>query len=184
MKKQIRKGMFETNSSSVHALIIPRVCDRQPHGLYVSHEEFGWEFVRYRSPDKCISYLCQGVWDNAKTTARYVNHLKGKDVSEYVKKAVLGFVKPLEDRGIEVVFDDGYFEPKRNEYGWVDEGYVDHASTLVGNIIHDLSADVDKMIRFIFGGELVTANDNDDYDDFMKLDEIDESRFETMVKYN
>ena len=140
--------------------------------------------MRHRSPDKCISYLCQGVWDNAKATARYINHLNGKDVGEYVKKAVLGFVKPLEDRGIEVVFDDWYFEPKRDMYGWVDDGYVDHALELADYILHDLGADVDKMIRFIYGGELVAANDNDDYGDFMKLDGIDESKFETMVKYN
>ena len=178
MKTQIRTGMFETNSSSVHALIIPKECDEQRHKLYVSHGEFGWECERYKSPDTLLSYLCQAVYDTADSEARYKHGIKDeKLVREYVEGVLSNFVAPIKECGIDVEFVDNYFA-----CGY-ENGYVDHARTLVEEELPGLISNRDKMMRFIFGGELITGNDNDD-DECPKTDWHDNEKYDVVVKYN
>lgn len=154
MKRQVRSGMFETNSSSVHALIIPRECNVPQRKLYVSHGEFGWEVKKYRSPDDLISYLCQGVCGDAWLTARYELGIKDDaKIREYVERSVMSFVAPIKEHGLDIEFDDGYFGLDGDRVS----GYIDHCESL------DLDAfanDADKLLRFVFGGEIITGNDN------------------------
>src|SRR5665647_2579529 len=42
--RTIRNGVFETNSSSVHALAIPKDRSCMPHSLNFGVGEFGWEY--------------------------------------------------------------------------------------------------------------------------------------------
>ena len=56
--KTIRKGIFETNSSSTHALVISNndVMNIESP-LVFRFGEFGWEFEEYSCPEDRASYL-------------------------------------------------------------------------------------------------------------------------------
>ena len=61
MKQQIRKNIFETNSSSMHAIVVtnskPDTEDFKYRTLEFKVGEFGWEHIRYYDPDAKASYL-------------------------------------------------------------------------------------------------------------------------------
>ena len=52
MKRQIRQGVFETNSSSTHAICISKDHDtsklKLPDSVSFDHGEFGWECRKLR----------------------------------------------------------------------------------------------------------------------------------------
>ena len=188
---QIRKGMFETNSSSVHALIISKDMDSIPNReLHISHGEWGWEQARYSDPDDKISYLCQAICDCSRS-----------DI-DLMRNRIDAFLNPLRERGITCIIKDGYF----TLYKYNDlKGYVDHADTLCnsytrssdgkytgvfcgkGTILKTLMDDTDMLIRYIFGDStLVTANDNS-YKNAPIEDvygHIKEDKYDVLKKYN
>ena len=189
---QIRKGMFETNSSSVHALIISKNMDSIPdRELHISHGEWGWEQARYSDPDDKISYLCQAICDCC-----------GKDI-DLMSNRIDALLNPLRERGITCIVKDDYFEP--DKYGCI-EGYVDHADTLCnsytrtsdgdylsticgeGSVLKTLMDDTDMLIRYVFGDStLVTTNDNCDYENGHIEDvygHIKEDKYDVLEKYN
>ena len=142
MKTQIRKGAFETNSSSTHAINIFRGYDEKniPESIVVTPGEFGWECDTYYDAESKLSYLytwCLSVMS--------------KDEAEYrIKEA-------LTNLGVkEVEFEECS--------GWYEEGYIDHSEDLY-------RGDLDTIFEnyfgdFIFGcsSYIETGNDNDDID--------------------
>ena len=60
--KQIRNGVFETNSSSTHSIAIPRSCDKQN---YISFriDEFGWGFDEVNPAD----YFYTAIYETSST---------------------------------------------------------------------------------------------------------------------
>lgn len=52
--RQIRYGVFETNSSSIHTIAIP--CEYRdvkiPEKVYLTHGDFGWEQEEYNDLQK------------------------------------------------------------------------------------------------------------------------------------
>lgn len=196
---QIRKGMFETNSSSVHALIISKDMDSIPNReLHISHGEWGWEQARYSDPDDKISYLCQAICD--------CSHGFGNLDIEHItlmRNRIDALLNPLRERGIACIIKDNYF--KLDKWNCI-EGYVDHADTLCnsytrssdgdylstfcgkGSILKTLMDDTDMLIRYIFGDStLVTTNDNIDYENGHIEDvygHIKEDKYDVLEKYN
>ena len=63
MKIQIRRSIFETNSSSVHTL--PIVKDEKlkvvPEKVVFEPDEFGWEHCAYTKTSKKASYICECI---------------------------------------------------------------------------------------------------------------------------
>ena len=64
---KIRKGVFETNSSSVHSIVIdvsqePCVVDDV---LTIAGGEYGWGYNELCSLEDRLNYLWQGIWDCA-----------------------------------------------------------------------------------------------------------------------
>jgi len=59
MKKVIRRDVFETNSSSTHAMSICMEddIDKVPGHLDVEGRYFGWEYEELKTPEEKISYL-------------------------------------------------------------------------------------------------------------------------------
>lgn len=63
--KQIRRGVFETNSSSTHSVTVDHSKGLSPNYLYVSDDgyvhaefgEFGWEVWDYTDQETRLSYL-------------------------------------------------------------------------------------------------------------------------------
>ena len=194
---QIRKGMFETNSSSVHALIISKEQTQGPYRtLYISHGEWGWEHAKYSSPDKKISYLCQAI---------YGSFWKGDhaEITDERKKAIDDFLSTLREIGIECIIDENYFDDFDKKGSWGEEGYVDHGDTITkqyrrrddggydfkyngeGTILNELSRNKDMLLRYIYGNSvIVTTNDNSDVTVEDIYGHIDEDKFDVLTKYN
>lgn len=143
---QIRRGVFETNSSSTHSICITKNTFLDRSAGYVEFEfgEFGWETRKLRSVDQKASYLY---------TAAVSFDQYGK--TNYIEK-----IKRILDKN-----DIGYEFFKRDESYTFGNGYVDHSGDL--NIfLEDVCNDEGKLLRYLFSSEsfILTGNDNNDDD--------------------
>ena len=57
MKRQIRSGVFETNSSSIHSIAIPRSC-KAVDSVSFSIGEFGWEWDEADAANYLYTAIC------------------------------------------------------------------------------------------------------------------------------
>lgn len=144
--KQIRNNVFETNSSSVHSIAIPKNCE-QVSRICFSVGEFGWGFEQADPAD----YFYTALFETS------------KDKEELVQK--LDKLKSILDSyGIDYEFDEPeYREKAYDDWKWLDldYGYIDHASELIP-FVDELLEDGDKLIRFLSHGLVFTGNDNAD----------------------
>lgn len=157
MKRQIRKGVFETNSSSTHAICISKDNINKnslPEHITFTHGEFGWEFDTHSDTWTKASYLYQAICDCNDGNERQE---KLNKIIELLKK-------------YDITCD---FEPDKNtEWG---DGYIDHAGETY-ELVDALLCDEDKLIRYLFGESfIITGNDNSDsYNDRMYVNEGEE----------
>ena len=142
MKKQIRRGAFETNSSSTHAINIFKGYDEKniPESVVIKPGEFGWECDTYYDFESKLSYLytwCLGLMSR--------------------ESAQIKIEEALHNIGVkEVEFEECS--------GWWEDGYIDHSEDLY-------KCDLDVIFEnyfgdFIFGNSsyIETGNDNDEVD--------------------
>ena len=65
MKQTIRANVFETNSSSAHALIVPKeiknIEEIKDYDVEITADEFGWGYEEYNDPYTILSYLWTGL---------------------------------------------------------------------------------------------------------------------------
>ena len=158
MKKQIRSGLFETNSSSVHAIGINLgfSLSKLPTELHFEPGEFGWEY---------------GFHDDTLTKASY---LYTSIVSCNVCKEFFPKIeKILNKYGIKAIFDSVEIETTLSicEYGFrissnsdvadkTKSCSVDHASENL-DFITEVCGDENKLMSYLFGDAVVeTSNDN------------------------
>lgn len=138
---KVRKGVFETNSSSTHSISISRKKvdkTKLPKSIHFSIGEFGWAEDEVNPAAYLYTYIV--YWDEM--TEYYLDELK----------------KFLDDLGVEYTFE----EPKYDSWGLVD-GYIDHAEY---GFVTWLFESEDRLMRYLFGNTHVyTGNDNVD-DDF------------------
>ena len=130
---QIRKSSFETNSSSVHMLVIPK--DEKitiPSRVFLYGGEYGWESDHVTDT---INYIYQACLD--------------RDNTEVMK-----FIYYLTQKGIDVT----YAGQETQQY--MNSGYIDHSGCVP---LEDLFKNSKMLDRFLFGGGWVdTGNDNSD----------------------
>lgn len=146
MKRQIRRGVFETNSSSTHSIAIPKKCGHPNHvSFYVG--DYGWSFDEV-SP---VGYFY---------TALYATSETEQEFNEKIEE-----LKSILDRNnIEYYFStprthiwhDDY---DNTDYFSLDDGYIDHGYVL-RSFVDELLDDEDKLLRFLYGGLVFTGNDN------------------------
>lgn len=164
MKIQKRKRVFETNSSSVHALCIYK---EKPAGFVLPSEvtigpgQFGWEHDTYSSTIDKLSYvyqMCLGADEEKAYIATHENAYKPDGIDQLEGSQVDRFVQILEDLGIRVWLD----APKCGEKRCIT-GYIDHVDDWIG-VLDDFLDDTDQLIRFLFVDKsmIQTGNDNDD----------------------
>ncbi len=152
MKRQIRRGIFETNSSSTHAICITQKdvdIRGLPTHITFTHGDFGWAFDIHKDTRTKASYLYQAICD------LYYKDNEAKD------EKINTIASLLREYNIECEF-----EPDEDkEYG---DGYIDHVDETV-DFVNTVLSDSDELIRYLFGDSfLVIGNDNwDDYDDYM-----------------
>ena len=140
---QIRKGMFETNSSSTHAIILTN--KKVEPGLAVDFAigEFGWEFKKYATTEEKASYLYTMACE-----------CEGHDVYQH-------FYKILTKYGVKCTCSKpAVFGEWGLEHGYVDHAWDDDAKTFVQRMLTHEKA----LIKFLFSDEsfVVTGNDNCD----------------------
>jgi hypothetical protein len=129
MIKQVRVGMFETNSSSMHSISIAPECKEemmdtiQPDGegiIYLTGGTFGWEERKYTDALTKAEYLA--VWVREYST----NKVKDRRLLDSVIKKQTGA------KTIEWAFTTDYKKSGKNE-----PSYIDHQSDKVGASIFD-----------------------------------------------
>lgn len=152
---KIRNGCFETNSSSVHAMIVSKE-KTNPINLTVSFNigEFGWEEREYHDPSSKASYFY--------TAACAV---KGYDVRDEI-------VYMLSPYGIKCEFGIAEFKSYKSSYDnkthtYLDNGYIDHDYDCAG-FVNAMMNDPDMLVRFLFNDDsfVHTGNDNSEMEWF------------------
>lgn len=148
MKIQIRQGVFETNSSSTHAICI---CmdnlDKKKFTDTVEFKrgEFGWDFKVYKNVVDKASYLYQAICDMC----------SDKQKNEYINK----LYSTLGKYGVDSSFDDR----EKDEDGF-SIGYIDHGYNNLRNFVESVMRNEKRLLKFLFGNsEIVTDNDNTDH---------------------
>jgi hypothetical protein len=147
---QVRKGVFETNSSSTHSIAIPRECDTASY-LSFHVGEFGWGW----DEEDPVDYFYTALY----TTS---------DTMEELEKKMERLRNILRDYGIEAHFAEVECEERD---GWLDhDGYIDHGYELK-DFVDELLDDGAKLVRFLSGGLVFTGNDNSESDGFVARNE-------------
>ena len=146
MKIQIRKGTWETNSSSTHALVIKKEKPSYlPNDIYFALGEFGWEHEKYNDTETKASYLHTVIYN------LYYDIENVETYNQYKKK----INSILQDHN---VTDIRWERPKKSTYAYVD--HVDQCEKWLNTILEN----PDYLISWLFNDDswLVTDNDNDD----------------------
>lgn len=166
MKRQVRRGAFETNSSSTHAICITKSEYRHNSFSHIDFEtgEFGWENDEYDSLYNKASYLITAILSFDKNEADE-NLQKLKDI--------------LDSNNIEYTLPelkvDSWEYGGKTRYYYDIDGYIDHSGE-TKEFVEAVLSDSDRLFRFLFGDSfIITGNDNDDsYNDRMYVNEGEE----------
>lgn len=169
MRLQIRKNVFETNSSSTHAICINKkdlnTAELQGTTVIFDCGRFGWEVETYKDIYSRASYLYQAILD--------INY----DNPEECSKVLRCINDTLYDYGIACYF----IPPKTDSWGF-NEGYIDHAFE-TKEFVDSVLDSKERLIRYLFGDSIIfTGNDNDD--EPLPLDTISEEDYEIYYKGN
>ena len=142
MKRQIRKNVFETNSSSTHSIAISKKPVVIGKSIRFNIGEFGWE----NSCANPADYLYTAILEQNERL----------DLLDKLKEI-------LNKHSIKYEFEEPTYHTSDNgEYSWLSYGYVDH-SFEVRELIFALLDDEDLLMRYLFGDSMVyTGNDNQD----------------------
>ena len=159
MKVQIRQGVFETNSSSTHAISIceyhsgvtlPEVVN------FETNQDFGWEFEDYTDVYSKANYLWLAIcykYDELEHEDELLN-----------AKAIL--TQYLANIGVRAEFEElKYTDTSWNpEIKYLDmKGYIDHPGDLY-EMVDALLEDPNLLYGYLFNDRsmISTGNDNDD----------------------
>lgn len=152
--KQIRMGVFETNSSSTHSITISdeqtdALMDTLPmnesNEVVLTGGEFGWEEESYNDALTKANYL-----------AVYIEQWAGDD-SDRLKEMFERIIK--EQTGCTEIV---YGRVSRWGDSDPDLGYIDHQS-VEGYALHWLFESGDDLRNFIFNPESILVTDNDNH---------------------
>ena len=157
MTLTIRKSVFETNSSSTHAICIAKEnIENYPESLTFKIGYFGWKKDYYCFPEEKASYLYSAL-------AAY--YLYDGDVG---KKNFVNIIekinKILNKKGVDCTFEhlnDLYKDSY--EALWRFDGGVDHVDELA-NFIKAVTNTESKLLRYLFSYDsiIITGNDNNE----------------------
>ena len=138
----IRKGVFETNSSSTHSIVIAREGTQPSDEIEFRIGEYGWENRELWGPNEKASYIYTLACDAL-----------CRDVAD-------DFAKLLSPFGINCKFT---LKPVF-ENGYLRNGYVDHADDGI-DLVNDCLSDGSLLLDLIFNDKsnVVTGNDNNEY---------------------
>lgn len=157
---QIRRGVFETNSSSVHSICIATESNRSPlKTIYINAGDFGWEHDFLYSPSEKMSYLVTALYDSNAYDVATTDEMFGK---------LLTWLKE-EDIGYEVNIKKELARYRSGLYYSIN-GYVDHAEGC-GAFLDYVFASKENMLNYLFSPDsfIITGNDNEE-DEIPEID--------------
>ena len=147
---QIRRGVFETNSSSTHSICI--VSDTNtplvfPKSLRFECREFGWEWRTLSTMEDKAAYLYAAILSTCE-----------RDAAE---KITTGLADTLWKHGVKCNFET----PDYDDDGYVWNAGIDHSEE-VNVFLHDVLCSEDTLLRYLFSdlSFVKTGNDNSDGD--------------------
>lgn len=164
--RQIRSGVFETNSSSTHSLTFvgrnnpleePYLRVRDDGYVHVDFGEFGWGYDRLRSQGEKLSYLCTlaACADSKMSSNEDFYQNPGFQAINDVIKEKCGCKGLIIDTPISrYVSESGS--------GWPEfDGYIDHQSMYASlqGFLDDYGVTIEQVI-FSGGVEIIIDNDN------------------------
>lgn len=159
----IRRSIFETNSSSVHAICIAKENDYNiPSSLNFEVGEFGWGEDFIYDTWELASYLYTGI------LCCYHEQKDIEDFKNYIYE-VLG----KNDC-------DCTFEIAKHDSWGLSNGYIDHSEDL-GEFLEVIRKSEKALLRFLFSADsfIITGNDNSDW----FKDTIEETDFSKVSVY-
>lgn len=165
MKVQVRQGLFETNSSSTHAICIAKKELNDNYKLPKSIEfdlgSFGWEIDEYHDIFSKASYLYTGYVEIMGSKIYHEERMKDENYREWKEcdvKASLIFKDKIKELlpDIECEFED--VENTKTYY------YIDHSDDGVGSFINYVLSSRENLIAYLVNDNstIFTGNDNDD----------------------
>lgn len=185
MKVQVRQGLFETNSSSTHAICIAKKELNDNYKLPKSIEfglgGFGWEIDEYRDIFSKASYLYTGYVEVMGSKIYREERMKDENYRGYKEcdvKASLIFKDKIKELlpDIECEFED--VENTKTYY------YIDHSEDGIGSFINYVLSSRENLIAYLVNDNstIFTGNDNDDdgnvgdydFNKLLVMDTIDE----------
>lgn len=165
MKRQVRKGVYETNSSSTHAICIAKDGYELKDYIDFHTGEYGWECEEYGDLDNKASYLITAILSMDK---EYADEKLGQLKCILDENKITYTIPELNIKSYN-------YGEKKHYYYDIGYDYIDHVGELT-SWLEDLLSDSDKLFRYLFGDSIViTGNDNNDsYRDRMLIAEGEE----------
>lgn len=170
MKTQIRRSVFETNSSSTHSISIVKEPTNIhfPTTMEFNVGEFGWEWKIYSDYRSKASYLYTAILYNTCLESN-TELIDGKQKCRAMVKEKLNKIKnALSKYGIKCIFQSFKITSYNYEYStWSyypdTRGYIDHGNELK-EWINTILNDETLLINFLFdnGSVIETGNDNEE----------------------
>lgn len=156
--KQIRTGVFETNSSSVHSICISKSNDLEKHAeVYFGLGDYGWAEKTLNTYAERAAYLWTAILD----CYGYGNSVP--KVEEYKQK----ITEMLNSEGIQCNF--AKYKIKKSDYDnqkyCEHNGYIDHGDG-TANFVNAVLKDKDKLFRYLFSPDSVVYTGNDNVEEF------------------
>lgn len=166
MKRQIRRGVFETNSSSMHSLTVRKQglnstlpVDGLENKVITHFGEFGWGYDRYTDPENKLSYLVTMVVETHGNCYSMDELYKTEDFQK-INDVVAEYCH------CDGVLIDGRLEQAASWdgtklYDWNEhDGYIDHQSVEgIDSLLKSYDCTIEEFI-FDKGIELIIDNDN------------------------
>lgn len=119
MKKQIRKGVFETNSSSTHSIVmcLKSDYDRWVKGEVLLYTGSGWCYPKKHAPQENHFYTKQQAWEFEKSSKYPPDdniHWDSNDAEQYLRENEWYTYENYNNEYLEW-FDDTYTTPSGEE---------------------------------------------------------------------
>lgn len=150
MGQLIRHGVFETNSSSTHSLVVDRNGDYvgmtpDENGAILCYpQNFGWTRREFSDPEIKLAYLLIYIRDWIRDETGKIMH------AEVLRKMVEDHTGATSVR------------LRTEDEGADDDGYIDHQSVENGEL-EGYFEDPALMKDFVFGRKSTLITDNDNY---------------------
>lgn len=165
MKTTIRQLCFETNSSSVHSIVIGNnredIYANLPKVQYFKGDSFGWEVRQYNDANTKAAYLWTGIVRLYDEDDINVDELR-RSITEILHKY-----------GIEAIFQEvGMIKSKysdRKYFGFLEDddyAYIDHSYDLK-DFVKIVATDDNLLMNYLYseGSMIGTGHDNGEDDE-------------------